>query len=345
MARRILAGALALSMLAGAVAPHLAVAAPTSATKKAQAAKVAKEVAALDDKLDVADENYNEARIAYNEAIAKRKKADKKLKKTEKRLKVVQTHLNTRANDMYRDGPAGFLEVLLGAQDFDDFAAIWDLLSDMNRADASSSVELKDLRRETKALRKELVASENDAKAHNNKMKSIKNDAEKDLAQRKAKLRGIQAEVAELQRAEAAAAAAAARRNAASRSYLGGGKQFPPPTRAPRSEVVSIAKKYLGAPYRWGAAGPNSFDCSGFTMFVYRQVGVSLPHSSRAQIGSGQRVSRSDLQAGDLVFFGSPIHHVGLYVGGGQMIHAPRTGDVVRYAPAFRGDFVGACRP
>jgi len=122
-------------------------------------------------------------------------------------------------------------------------------------------------------------------------------------------------------------------------------RTFPPPTRAPRSEVVNIAMQYLGAPYRWGASGPNAFDCSGFTMFVYSQVGVSLPHSSRAQYGSGERVSRADLQPGDLVFFGSPIHHVGIYVGGGQYIHSPRTGDVVRVAPLDRGDYVGACRP
>ncbi|MBU4555818.1 MAG: C40 family peptidase, partial [Actinobacteria bacterium] len=75
------------------------------------------------------------------------------------------------------------------------------------------------------------------------------------------------------------------------------------------------------------------------------QVGVSLPHSSRAQINAGQRVSKSDLQPGDLVFFGSPIHHVGIYVGGGMYIHAPSTGDVVKISSVSRGDFAGACRP
>jgi cell wall-associated NlpC family hydrolase len=80
-------------------------------------------------------------------------------------------------------------------------------------------------------------------------------------------------------------------------------------------------------------------------MFVYRQVGVSLPHSSRAQIGYGERVSRSDLRPGDLVFFGSPIHHVGIYVGGGSYIHAPRTGDVVRISSMNRSGYAGACRP
>jgi cell wall-associated NlpC family hydrolase len=110
--------------------------------------------------------------------------------------------------------------------------------------------------------------------------------------------------------------------------------------------VVGIAKQYLGTPYRWGASGPNAFDCSGFTMYVYRQVGVSLPHSSRAQYNSGPKVSRANLQPGDLVFFGrGRIHHVGIYVGGGSYIHAPHSGAVVRIDPLNRSDYAGACRP
>ena len=103
----------------------------------------------------------------------------------------------------------------------------------------------------------------------------------------------------------------------------------------------------LGSPYRWAAAGPDAFDCSGFTMWCYAQIGVSLPHSSAAQIGVGQRVSRANLAPGDLVFFGSGrIHHVGIYIGGGQFIHSPNTGDVVKVSSLdARSDYVGACRP
>ena len=104
--------------------------------------------------------------------------------------------------------------------------------------------------------------------------------------------------------------------------------------------------KAIGSPYEWAASGPDSFDCSGLTMWAYGHVGVSLPHHAASQIGYGQRVSRSNLQPGDLVFFGSPIHHVGMYVGHGDFIHAPHTGDVVKISSlADRGDYVGACRP
>ncbi len=95
----------------------------------------------------------------------------------------------------------------------------------------------------------------------------------------------------------------------------------------------------------YGAEGPNSFDCSGLTMWVWAKAGVSLPHSSRMQIRYGTRVSKSQLLPGDLVFYGSPIHHVGIYIGNGNMISAPRTGDVVKIQPAFRRDFAGAVRP
>jgi cell wall-associated NlpC family hydrolase len=100
---------------------------------------------------------------------------------------------------------------------------------------------------------------------------------------------------------------------------------------------------YLGSPYRWGGSSPSGFDCSGFTMYVYSQVGISLPHSSSAQYGSGTHVSRSELQPGDLVFFGSPIHHVGMYVGNGNMIDAPYTGVSVRIDP-LQSNYAGATR-
>ena len=100
--------------------------------------------------------------------------------------------------------------------------------------------------------------------------------------------------------------------------------------------------RYLGVPYVWGGASPSGFDCSGLTMYVYAQVGVSLPHSSYAQYGMGVAVSQSQLQPGDLVFFYG-LGHVGIYIGGGQYIHAPHTGDVVKISSLGSG-YVGARR-
>jgi len=99
--------------------------------------------------------------------------------------------------------------------------------------------------------------------------------------------------------------------------------------------VVGIAMQYLGTPYVWGGASPGGFDCSGFAMYVYAQVGISLPHNAAMQYNSvGVPVSRDDLQAGDLVFFDG-LGHMGIYIGGGQFIHAPHTGDVVKISSLY----------
>jgi cell wall-associated NlpC family hydrolase len=108
--------------------------------------------------------------------------------------------------------------------------------------------------------------------------------------------------------------------------------------------AVAAAKSKLGAPYVWGGDGPNSFDCSGLTMWAYKQVGIGLPHFTGAQWNVGRHVSRSALRPGDLVFFHSDLHHMGMYVGGGNMIHAPHTGDVVRIAPLAGRPYAGAVR-
>jgi cell wall-associated NlpC family hydrolase len=109
--------------------------------------------------------------------------------------------------------------------------------------------------------------------------------------------------------------------------------------------VLKFAYAQIGKPYVWGAAGMSSFDCSGLTMAAWARVGISMPHSASRQYARFPKVPRGQLQPGDLVFFYSDIHHVGIYIGGGQMISAPHTGDVVKIQDAFRSDFVGAGRP
>ena len=108
--------------------------------------------------------------------------------------------------------------------------------------------------------------------------------------------------------------------------------------------ALRAAAAQLGKAYRWGAEGPRSFDCSGLTSFSFLQAGITLPRSSSQQARVGRPVALGDLQPGDLVFFHSPVSHVGIYAGGGKMIHAPQTGDVVRYSTVNRSTFSGARR-
>ncbi len=112
--------------------------------------------------------------------------------------------------------------------------------------------------------------------------------------------------------------------------------------------ALRYAVKQIGDSYVWGAAGPIKWDCSGLTMRAFQQAGVRLPHSSRAQFGYGRSISRSNLQPGDLVFFGSPISHVGIYIGKNKMVHAPRPGarvQIAEFGNYFgRKKYVGARR-
>ena len=108
--------------------------------------------------------------------------------------------------------------------------------------------------------------------------------------------------------------------------------------------ALRAALTQRGKPYVWGAAGPNSYDCSGLVMWAFAQEGISLPHYTGDQWNSGMHVSRADLEPGDLVFFFADISHVGLYLGNGLMVDAPSTGQVVQVQPVFWDDYVGAVR-
>jgi cell wall-associated NlpC family hydrolase len=111
------------------------------------------------------------------------------------------------------------------------------------------------------------------------------------------------------------------------------------------ARALAFARAQLGKPYSFASAGPSAYDCSGLTYAAWKSVGVSLPRSSRSQYGAGSSVSRSNLQQGDLVFFYSPISHVALYAGNGQIIHAPRPGKSVEYTSMSYMPYTGAKRP
>lgn len=326
----------------------LGLTAPASATpledKRAEAVRIKAQVEELDEKLEIAAEEYNEAREQYEAVTADVQSNEALAAELEARQVTLETHLSTRVVSMYRQGPLGALEVLLGATSFEEFATMWDVLQTLNGRDAAQVAELRETRTELERVHAELAAQQVEAKAHAEVMERQRVEIEEQLQERERLLAGVEEEIAELVRE---AEEAARRRAAAAAAAARPATDYGNPTNAPRSSVVAVAMSKLGAPYKWAAAGPDAFDCSGFTMWCYAQIGVSLPHSSRAQINAGQRVSRGDLKPGDLVFFGrGTIHHVGIYVGDGNYVHAPNTGDVVKVSSlGARSDYVGACRP
>jgi cell wall-associated NlpC family hydrolase len=160
-----------------------------------------------------------------------------------------------------------------------------------------------------------------------------------ELAKRKA---AAQAAAAALAQQQAAAQAAAAQQQ---QNFNGGGSPDPAATGSNGAQIaVKWAYAELGRPYIWGANGPNAFDCSGLTQYVWGKAGVYLPHYTGDQWNSGRHIDRSQLQPGDLVFYYSDLHHMALYIGNGQVIQAPHTGDVVKVSPLDIGPYAGAVR-
>jgi cell wall-associated NlpC family hydrolase len=336
-------GVIGVSLALALVIATTPAAATTISSKRAQARRIQTQVDALQTKAEVATEDWDQARIAYNTVHAKVVKLNARVKLVDSKTRVLQTSLNVRADSMYRSGPMGLLDVLLGAASFDDFATTWDFLNEQNKREAETVAKLKGLRTEELAARADLKVAQAQTKKVYDTMSAKRAVVLTAENTAKSLLKSVKSEIAALDAANTARRAADARSSGGSSG--GTGWNWGDPARSPRSGVVAIALKYLGCPYKWAATGPRSFDCSGFTKFVYAQVGVSLPHSSRAQINCGARVSRANLEPGDLVFFGSPIHHVGIYIGNGRMVHAPHSGDVVSIDPIARSDYAGACRP
>ncbi|MFI7129149.1 NlpC/P60 family protein [Nonomuraea sp. NPDC050153] len=172
--------------------------------------------------------------------------------------------------------------------------------------------------------------------------------AEQAVARQRLETAKLQARTVVLQRrvdaARSRAELLARQRAASTRNLVTGGS-------AMGDVAANWALTQLGKPYVWAAAGPDTYDCSGLVMRAWEKVGVQLDHWTGTQWTSGPHVPMDQLRRGDLLFFGyvssdpGTIHHVGIYVGNGQMVHAPQTGDVVRVASIWRGDLVGATRP
>ncbi len=140
-------------------------------------------------------------------------------------------------------------------------------------------------------------------------------------------------EVASIQKAAAERKEAEAKARAEAENMQRAGSYVTPEASSKGQAIVNEAQKYLGVKYVYGGSSPKGFDCSGLVQYVCKSVGVSVNRTSASQFSNGKAVNKSDLQPGDLLFFakGGRINHVGIYAGNGQMIHAPRTGDVVKY--------------
>jgi cell wall-associated NlpC family hydrolase len=370
----VVAAALAGALLAGSRAD----ANPDVRAKQAQAQEIIAQVQALGEEVGAAAERFNGANYRLQQLTGELRMTRRDLARARSMHRVAQHRLAERLVQLYTSDEPGALEVILGAESIDDVLDVLETRERVASQDAAIVEQVHAYRTRVAQRAQQLWRSRAEQANVVKERAAERASIEAKLAGRQRLLGSVRAEIAQLkaqeqarqaeleQRARAALAArrrtiaAAAKRETAPRQAQQHNSDpvaapspeptsppvAPPPADASRgAQVVAIAMRYLGVPYRWGGASPSTgFDCSGLTMYVYAQIGISLPHYAAAQYGMGVPVSQDQLQLGDLVFYRG-LGHMGMYIGGGNYIHAPQTGDVVKISSVrSRSDWVGARR-
>jgi cell wall-associated NlpC family hydrolase len=351
---------------------------PSVAAKEAQAQQIIGQINSINVSLNAAVEAYNTANVRLHKIKGDLRQNAFELKVARATLKRSQAALARRLISAYKSGEQNStLAVLLGSSSLDELLNDVETINSTSKQDARIVHDVTAARASIQHHRNQLQLAKTAQQQVVAERAAEQQRIQSQLAERRQLLASVHTEIVQLKqeeaRRQAQLAAEARARLAAQRSAqatqtaqtasqptpsaptqsgpaaapAAGAPSSPPSSTAapPASHggVVGIAMRYLGVPYVWGGASPRGFDCSGLVMYAFAQIGVSLPHSSYAQYGMGSPVSMSQLQPGDLVFFAG-ASHVGIYIGGGQFIHAPHTGDVVKisslsgwYASTFAG--------
>jgi cell wall-associated NlpC family hydrolase len=303
-----------------------AASADTIAQKRAHARAIMGELATLDVKMEKVVERYDAATgklATINATIAKNQRT---LALTRYNLQMAKTQLQNRVVAMYKQRPVELLDVMLATKSFSSMVDQLDLLHRVGTSDSTMVDSIGDYQTTIVATQKTLATDRTAAEQLVAQRATEKAGVESALAARQSMLRGVKAQIAQLVAQQAQAAQQAAQKQGA---YVPRAIGVVNPD---HSSVVAFAASFVGkVPYVWGGSSPAGFDCSGFTMYVYSNFGVSLPHNAAAQQSCTTPVPSGQEQPGDLVFFGSPAYHVGIYAGGGSMINAPHTGAYVSY--------------
>jgi peptidoglycan DL-endopeptidase CwlO len=335
---------------------------PSVASKQAQAQSVLGQIQGLDASLEHAIEAYNAANDKLKAIRADLAQNRIELKIASGNLKRSQQALAARMVAIYTSGEQdSTLDVLVGSRSLTELVDGLEAVNQVSEQDSTALGEVKKYGAEVRHKRALLKHAREQQAQLVAERAATKSSIEGRLAERRSLLSSIKSEIAQIraaeQRRQAELARQARERLAApqplipdlSAAATSSAPAAPPAMPAPPSRyggVVGIAMQYLGIPYVYGGASPSGFDCSGFVMYVFAQIGVSLPHNAAAQYGSGTPVDRSQLAPGDLVFFNG-LGHVGIYIGGGSFIHSPHTGDVVKISSLsgwYSSTYVGARR-
>jgi peptidoglycan DL-endopeptidase CwlO len=321
-------GLLVLSAVLGVLLATLpAQAAPANPTSSAEAAAL---VAAKTHDLEILTEQFNEAQEQLKTAQAQAQTAAATLEKAQADLAAAQEHVRGIARSAYTGEGLGEFQAMLSSSSADEFvdrvATLQTIAGHQNEVlDAAAAANVTAAQAKAAAEK-----ATTEAQAQFDAVAAKQKDLQSQIDEYQAAFDALSA------REQRAAIEAAGSHGAdrASRSDRAAVAPAGPVVASSQAAQIAVdtALAQRGKPYVWAAAGPGSFDCSGLMQYAYGAAGVGLPHSSRMQSQMGTPVSRDQLQPGDLVFFYSPVSHVGMYIGNGQMVHAPTPGDVVKIA-------------
>jgi peptidoglycan DL-endopeptidase CwlO len=349
-------GAIAAGVAVASALPCAAAFAANSTTTAAQAASAQQKADALGVLADKAVEAYDEAQTKLTTATAQAKAEQAAVAKAEQQVDAAKAGVQALAAAEYETGSASSSISFLLSDDPGLILAKAATLAQVNRAQTASLTTIVNADRDVEAAQERAEQALAAQKAAATQVAATKAGVDKALAAQQKVLDSLKSQLAAQQ--AAAQRAAQVQQQAASRNLArtilaphkntttdgGTTAGSPPAARGNVAAVLAYAYAQLGKPYRWGGAGPSSFDCSGLAMRAWAAGGVSLSHSTVSQQHQGKRVSLSALQPGDLVFWGSPAYHVGIYVGGGRVLDAPHTGTVVQIQ-AIWGHPSSAVRP
>jgi len=302
-------------------------------------AEAAQLVAARAHDLEVVTEQFNEARVTLEAQRASAQAAAAQLKQAAAALGAAQQQVRGIARSAWTgDGLSGFQALMTSdsANDFVDRMSTIQMVAGRQNVILQAAAGANVAAAQAQATAQDAAAA---AKATYDKVAAQQADLQKQVAEYKAVYDRLTAD-------EKRAAMAAVPQRASRADREPAAPSAPVVASSDAAQIaIDTAMAQRGKPYVWAASGPGSFDCSGLTAYAYGKAGIALPHSSALQATMGKAVSRADLQPGDLVFFYSPVSHVGIYIGNGQMVHAPTSGDVVKVANLdSMGSFVGGRR-
>ncbi|MGW0085914.1 NlpC/P60 family protein [Streptomyces sp. NPDC003393] len=306
-----------------------AVAISAQAANAAPSAKPSKDE--VKSKVDKLYEQAEQATEKYNGAKEKQEKLQKEIStiqdnvaRGQQDLNKLRDSLGSLAAGQYRSGGIDPSVQLFLSSDPDSYLDKASTLDQLSGQQVDALKKIQDKQRELAQERAEATEKLKDLAATRTELGKKKNEVKAKLAEAQKLLNTLTAK----EKADLAAADKARATRASERAAMG--NTAPASGRA--GAAFAAAQSKTGSPYVYGATGPSSFDCSGLTSWAYAQAGVAIPRTSQAQANAGTRIySQSQLQVGDLVLFYGDLHHVGLYAGNGQVLHAPRTGTVVRY--------------